>query len=81
MKLCDKTRKFLGLFTNDYIFMEFNTGLIVVISLLFRNLFKIMIKWVSFTSKSLEILLITISVCAIYSLNYVYLYLSAPFFY
>ena len=40
-----------------------------------------MIKWVSFTSKSLETLLITITVCGIYSLNYVYLYMSAPFYY
>ena len=81
IKLCDRSRKLFGIFSDDYVWMEFNTAQIVVISLLFRQIFTLMIKWVSFSSKSLETLLITITVCGVYSLNYVLLYMEAPFFY
>ena len=80
-KLCDRSRKLFGIFSDDYAWMEFNTAQIVVTSLLFRQIFTLMIKWVSFSSKSLETLLITITVCGVYSLNYVLLYMEAPFFY
>ena len=56
-----------------------NTTTIVLISLLFRTMFTLIIKMTRLTSKSLEMLLITATVSFIYSLNYVYLYLRAPY--
>ena len=62
----------------NFIKTEFNSGVIVIISLLFRFVFSYVVKLVRFTSKSLETTLITFVIAVMFSLNYVVLYKNAP---
>ena len=64
--------------SDNFIKTEMNSGVIVIISLLFRFIFSYVVKLVRFTSKSLETLLITFVISTMFSLNYIILYKNAP---
>ena len=78
VQLCHSAKTFLSLVSDNFVKTEFNSGVIVVISLLFRFIFSYVVKLVRFTSKSLETTLITFVIGTMFSLNYVILYNFAP---
>ena len=79
-QLCGKLNdKLFGLVRLNWVLMEQFSVLIVCYSLIARALLKCIIKSLRFSSESLQTVIILFGVCVVYSLNYMLLYLTAPF--
>ena len=74
----DQNERLFGVKFN-WILMEQFSILIVFYSLIARHLLSMVIKYLRFTSQSLQTLIILFGVIIIYSLNYMLLYMTAPF--